>query len=543
MIEEIAARGGPHRPRLARRPGRPRTSRADSARAVDAALRASCSWPPPNGETGAGARPAGLLPAQARRARGATCTSPRCHRTIVYKGMLTTPQVEPFFPDLSDRALRERDRAGPLALLHQHLPLLGAGPPVPLHRPQRRDQHRQGQPQLDARPRGAAGVRRPPRRPVAALPDHRHRGPATPPPSTRGWSCSTSAGASAAARGADDDPRGVGEPHRDGPGAPGVLRVPLHAHGGLGRPRQRHLLRRHRRRRRPRPQRAAPRPVLGHRRTGWSCWPARPACSTSTPANVVRKGRLQPGKMFLSTPSSARSSRTTRSRPSWPPNCPTPTGCTPGWSASRSCRPARTRSRPTRRWSSGSRPSATPSEELRIILSPMAKAGIEPIGSMGTDTPRRGAQREAPPAVRLLQPAVRAGHQPAAGRDPRGARHLPGSPRSAPRANLLAPGPGLLPPARAALPDARQRRAREDHPHQRRGRRCRASTRTWCPACTRSTGGGERRCSQPHRGDLRRGLRGDQGRRADPRAVRPRRLRTSWRRSRRCCSPAPSTTT
>ncbi|NED49914.1 hypothetical protein G3I24_03160, partial [Micromonospora aurantiaca] len=24
-------------------------------------------------------------------------------RTIVYKGMLTTPQLEPFFPDLSDR--------------------------------------------------------------------------------------------------------------------------------------------------------------------------------------------------------------------------------------------------------------------------------------------------------------------------------------------------------------------------------------------------------------------------------------------------------
>ena len=40
--------------------------------------------------------------------------------------------------------------------------------------------------------------------------------------------------------------------------------------------------------------------------------------------------------------------------------------------------------------------------------------------------PDRGAQRPPAAAVRLLRPAVRAGHQPAARRDPRGARHLPG---------------------------------------------------------------------------------------------------------------------
>ena len=38
--------------------------------------------------------------------------------------------------------------------------------------------------------------------------------------------------------------------------------------------------------------------------------------------------------------------------------------------------------------------------------------------------PDRGAERQAAAAVRLLQPAVRPGHQPAAGRDPRGAGHL-----------------------------------------------------------------------------------------------------------------------
>ena len=38
----------------------------------------------------------------------------------------------------SRRALARRA----LALLHQHLPVLAAGAPVPVHRPQRRDQHR-----------------------------------------------------------------------------------------------------------------------------------------------------------------------------------------------------------------------------------------------------------------------------------------------------------------------------------------------------------------------------------------------------------------
>jgi glutamate synthase (NADPH/NADH) large chain len=53
----------------------------------------------------------------------------------------------------------ERHRPGALALLHQHLPFVAAGPPVPLPGPQRRDQHGAGQPQLDARPRGAARQR------------------------------------------------------------------------------------------------------------------------------------------------------------------------------------------------------------------------------------------------------------------------------------------------------------------------------------------------------------------------------------------------
>ena len=117
------------------------------------------------------ADPAGPRPASTSTARrtspasaSSTSSTPRSatyfpslsSRTLVYKGMLTTPQLAAFFPDLARRALRERHAAGAQPLLDQHLPVVAARPPVPLRRPQRRDQHGAGQPELDARPRGDA---------------------------------------------------------------------------------------------------------------------------------------------------------------------------------------------------------------------------------------------------------------------------------------------------------------------------------------------------------------------------------------------------
>jgi glutamate synthase (NADPH/NADH) large chain len=56
-------------------------------------------------------------------------------------------------------------------------------------------------------------------------------------------------------------------------------------------------------------------------------------------------------------------------------------------------------------------------------------------------TPRSRCCRPAAAAVRLLHAALRAGHEPAARRDPRGARHLP-RPVIGPEGNLLdGPGP------------------------------------------------------------------------------------------------------
>ncbi len=71
---------------------------------------------------------------------------------LVYKGMLTAPQLGTLLPGPAERGLRGALRHRPLAVQHQHLPKLATGPPVPLPGTQRRDQHDPGQPQLDACP-------------------------------------------------------------------------------------------------------------------------------------------------------------------------------------------------------------------------------------------------------------------------------------------------------------------------------------------------------------------------------------------------------
>ncbi len=96
--------------------------------------------------------------------------------------------------------VRERHRAGPRALLDQHVGELGARAPVPLRRPQRRDQHPQGQHKLDARPREPARVAALRRRPGEDLARSSSRTRATRPPSTTRSSSCTSRGAASRTR-------------------------------------------------------------------------------------------------------------------------------------------------------------------------------------------------------------------------------------------------------------------------------------------------------------------------------------------------------
>ena len=141
------------------------------------------------------------------------------------------------------------------------------------------------------------------------------------------------------------------------------------------------------------------------------------------PARVVRKGRLQPGRMFLVDTEHGRLVSDDQIKSELAAEHPYDEWLHAGMIHLDEL-PERehivhTRSSVTRRQQTF----GYTEEELRLLLAPMARAGAEPIGSMGTDTPGGRAVRPAAAALRLLHPALRPGHQPAAGRDPRGARH------------------------------------------------------------------------------------------------------------------------
>ncbi len=65
-------------------------------------------------------------------------------------------------------------------------------------------------------------------------------------------------------------------------------------------------------------------------------------------------------------------------------------------------------------------------EDIQFFLEPMARNADDPIGSMGTDTPIAALSDQAQAAVQLFQAEFRAGHQPADRPDPRGIGDVPG---------------------------------------------------------------------------------------------------------------------
>ena len=169
------------------------------------------------------------------------------------------------------------------------------------------------------------------------------------------------------------------------------------------------------------------------------------------PATVVRKGRLQPGRMFLVDTARAPDHRGRGDQGRARRRAPLRRV------AARRRGPLRGPARPR-----AHRPHArlrhAPPADLRLHRGGEARpAHADGADGRGADRldghrhPDRRALGPAAAAVRLLRAAVRAGDQPAAGRDPRGARHLAGGDDRAggqpPRAD-----PPVLPPAGAAVP-------------------------------------------------------------------------------------------
>ena len=392
---------------------------------------------------------------------------------------------------------------------------MAARPSVPLHRPQRRDQHRAGQPELDAGARGDAGEPAAPR-PRAGLPDLHprrvgHR------PLRRGARTASPRRASDPPRRPDDDPGGVGERRRDGRRPAGVLPLPRVPDGTVGRAGQRRVHGRHRHRCGARPQRAPAEPLLGHRRRhrrdglrgrrrrhrpGEGDHEGAPAAGADVPhrhrrrAHRRRRGdqdrprrRAALRRVVGPGPRRVRGSPATRARRLQP--------------LQRAAAPAALRLHPRRAEGDPRADGAQRHRTDRVD---------------GHRHPDRRAVGPPAAAVRLLRPALRPGDEPAPRRDPRGGRDVGGvdrrsrgQPARARSAELSSAGP--------AVPDHRQRRAGQDHPRGRRrslSRAAGARRQGVVPGGRRGTGAG----AGTDR-DLRRGVGGDRRRGAGDRSVRP----------------------
>ena len=164
----------------------------------------------------------------------------------------------------------------------------------------------------------------------------------------------------AAARGDDDDPRGLPRPRRPARLPEGLLRLPLLPDGAVGRAGVGRVHRRARGRRDARPQRPAPRSLGGdHRRARRARLGVRPARHPAR-ARCAASGACSRASCSWSTSSGAASSRTRRSSARSPRAGPTASGSRATPCTSPSCRPrAKSRSQ-TSRCTCASARSATP---------------------------------------------------------------------------------------------------------------------------------------------------------------------------------------
>ena len=280
-------------------------------------------------------------------------------RTIAYKGMLTTDQLDHFYPDLVDERV-----ASAVAVVHSRFST-NTFPSWPLSHPFRFIAHN-GEINTVMGNRNWMRAREAllssdliPGDLDRLLPDllARRLGLRV---LRRGARAAAHGRPHAAALGADDDPRGVGEPRRDGQGPPCVLRVPRLDDGAVGRPGRAWSSPTAPRSARCSTATACARPATGSPTTAWSCWPPRSASSTSTRRRWSARAACSPAGCSSWTPPSTGSSRTRRSRASSPPSTRTTSGCTPASSASRTSPTVSTSCTRTPRSPVASRSSATP---------------------------------------------------------------------------------------------------------------------------------------------------------------------------------------
>ena len=156
-------------------------------------------------------------------------------RTLVYKGMFTTPQLGEFFPDLLDPRIEIGAAARALAVLAPTRSRRGRSPTRTATSPTTARSTRCRATRTGCEPArrccaSDAAARTSTRRSRSARRAVRHGA------LRRGARAAAPRRPPAPSRGADDDPRGVGEPRRRWTREAGVLRVPRVADGAVGRP-------------------------------------------------------------------------------------------------------------------------------------------------------------------------------------------------------------------------------------------------------------------------------------------------------------------
>ena len=236
------------------------------------------------------------------------------------------------------------------------------------------------------------------------------------------------------------------------------------------------------------------------------------------PATVVRKGRLQPGRMFLVDTEEHRIIEDEEIKGAARLRAPLRRV------AARRPDPPRRHRRPRAHRAHARLGDASPAD-LRLHRGGAA-GPAQPDGQHrrrgarldGHRHAHRRAERQAPPALRLLLPAVRAGDQPAARRDPRGAGHL-AERLDRPRGQPAGPEPRVVPADRAAVPGLLQRRPGQDPPHQPQRRHARIPGARRARVVRRRRG--RRGARRPPRRALCRGVGRDRRGCSHHRAVRP----------------------
>ena len=207
----------------------------------------------------------------------------------------------------------------------------------------------------------------------------------------------------------------------------------------------------------------APRPLLGdRRRPGRARLRGRRARHRSGVGRSPRAGCSR-GGCSSSTPPPAASSTTTRSSPSLAAEHPYADWLAKGLVHLEDLPPRIMLTPQHASVVRHQRLFGVTSEELRLIVEPMARYGGRADRLDGLRHARRRALGAPAPALRLLHPAVRPGDQPAARRHPRGARDL-------------ARGHGRAGAATCSSP-SRTRAARSRS-------RTRSSTTTTSPSCS-----------------------------------------------------------